>query len=67
MFVVLAAVLSLAVVILASPDDEKGIVLSDADGANSDVRKPVDFKEFMRAVQDVGLYWPITNTTAPNG
>ena len=34
-------------------------------GANSYVRKPVDFNEFMEAVKVLGIYWLAVNETAP--
>lgn len=47
----------LPVVILTSSDEEKDILEGYAMGANSYVRKPVDFEEFTDSVKQMGLYW----------
>lgn len=51
----------LPVVVLTSSLEEKDIVDSYRLGANSYVRKPVDFQEFMSAVRELGLYWLVVN------
>ena len=55
------------VVILTSSKEEKDIVNGYRLGANSYVRKPVDFKEFVDAVTSLGLYWLVVNVPPPPG
>jgi two-component system response regulator len=54
----------LAVVILTSSREEEDIVRSYSHGANSYVRKPVNFEEFIDAVKALGLFWLLVNQTA---
>jgi hypothetical protein len=42
-------------------------VLSYQLGVNAFVVKPVDFNEFFRAVQDLGMFWAILNEPPPAG
>jgi two-component system response regulator len=54
------------VVILTSSDEEQDKVQSYDLGANSYVRKPVDFNEFAEAVGKLGLYWALLNEVPPD-
>jgi CheY-like chemotaxis protein len=55
----------LPVVILTSSKEEQDLVKSYALGANSYVRKPVDFVEFVEATRIIGVYWLLMNQPAP--
>jgi CheY-like chemotaxis protein len=55
----------LPVVILTSSDDERDRLKSYENGANSFVRKPVDFGEFAETVARLGIYWLATNEPPP--
>ncbi len=57
----------LPVVILTSSDDERDRLKSYENGANSFVRKPVDFAEFAESVARLGVYWLATNEPPPGG
>ncbi|MBI5568857.1 MAG: response regulator [Desulfomonile tiedjei] len=55
----------LPVVVLTSSDEEPDLIESYKLGANSYVRKPVEFHEFADAVRQVGLYWLVLNQPPP--
>ena len=57
----------LPVVILTSSDDEEDRLRSYRNGANSFVRKPVDFGAFAETVARLGVYWLATNEPPPAG
>lgn len=56
----------LPVVLLTSSKEEQDMVQGYRLGVNSYVRKPVDFNEFLKAIQQLGLYWLILNEVPGN-
>ena len=54
------------VIILTSSNEEQDIKKAYALGANSYIRKPVDFKKFRDVAQQMGLYWVVLNEPPPN-
>ncbi|MEH2171717.1 MULTISPECIES: response regulator [unclassified Nostoc] len=55
----------LPVVILTSSKEEQDLINGYSLGANSYVRKPVDFSQFSEAVRQLGLYWFVLNESPP--
>ena len=55
----------LPVVILTSSKEEQDMINAYSGGANSYVRKPVDFNQFVDAIGQLGLYWLVLNEAPP--
>jgi two-component system response regulator len=56
----------LPIVVFTSSSEEEDMIKSYDLGANSYVRKPVDFDQFLEATRQLGLYWLVLNQVAPN-
>ncbi len=55
----------LPVVILTSSREEKDLIICYSLGANSYIRKPIDFNQFMNTIEQLGRYWLVLNELPP--
>lgn len=55
----------LPAVILTSSNEEKDVLTGYSLGANSYIRKPVDYVQFTEVVRQLGLYWLVLNESPP--
>jgi CheY-like chemotaxis protein len=55
----------LPIVLLTSSKEEQDLIRGYSLGANSYVRRPVDFVQFIEAVRQLGLYWLVLNENPP--
>jgi two-component system response regulator len=55
----------LPVVMMTSSQEQEDVIRSYELGANSYLRKPVDFERFVEAARSLGMYWLVLNTKAP--
>jgi two-component system response regulator len=53
------------VVVLTSSSEDEDMLRSYQSGANSYVRKPIEFSAFAHAVTQLGMYWVLINKTPP--
>ena len=56
----------LPIIMLTSSREEQDLIESYRSGANSYVRKPIDYNEFLEAVRQLSLYWLILNEPPPH-
>lgn len=56
----------LPVVVLTTSSEDRDVIESYRLGANSYIRKPVDFDQFTEAIRHLGMYWLVLNQS-PNG
>jgi two-component system, response regulator len=55
----------LPVIIFSSSEEEKDLINSYSQGANSYIRKPVDFDQFVSTIQQLSFYWLALNEAPP--
>ncbi len=60
------ALRAIPVVVLTSSKEEADLVASYSLGANAYVVKPLEFREFIRAVSQLGAFWALLNEPPPN-
>jgi CheY-like chemotaxis protein len=53
------------IVMLTSSREERDLVMSYQLGVNAFVVKPVDFTAFLKAIQDLGMFWGVLNEPPP--